>query len=155
MQYAPARRIPVKIDGDAAGSTILVNRNQRFAPIDSAELISSPSTCFTPLMVLNRIGQNDAQKMIAILDNSPMPKNRINTGNNASAEVWRKNCSNGSSTLSTRANQPITSPRLTPQAIASSSPAKERSRLACKCLSKSPLLARSSTAPSTAEGGLK
>ena len=27
----------------------------------------------------------DAQKMIAIFDSSPMPKNRINTGNNASA----------------------------------------------------------------------
>ncbi|MNN27959.1 hypothetical protein D3C81_1415120 [compost metagenome] len=147
--------MPVKIDGEAAGSTTLANRKPREAPIERAESISSLSTCFTPLMVLSRIGQNDAQKMIATLDSSPMPKNKMNTGNSASAEVCRKNCSSGSTKASRRANQPISRPRLTPLAMASSRPASERYRLASMCLSSAPFWASSQIACSTADGGLR
>ena len=42
--------------------------------------MNTRSTCFTPEMVLSSTGQNAAHTMIAIFDDSPMPRNSMNTG---------------------------------------------------------------------------
>ncbi|MNO05291.1 hypothetical protein D3C81_2266180 [compost metagenome] len=49
--------------GDAPGRMTLAKISSLSAFIDLAERMSSGSTCWIPAMVVNRIGQNDDQKM--------------------------------------------------------------------------------------------
>src|SRR5208283_4984625 len=95
--YALASLMPVKIGGIEAGNITFVKTILFVAPIVNTDFIYRGSTPLTPLIVFINTGQRLAQKIITTFDVSPIPKNKIKTGNKARAEICLESCKIGSS----------------------------------------------------------
>ncbi len=156
MQYVPASRTPVKIDGDAAGSTTLRNTNSRDAPIERAESINSRSTCLTPPIVLSSTGQNDAQKMIAtfedLADTQEQDEHREQREGRGLPEQLQNRIDNRLEAAEP-AHQQARASRRAP--MASGQAHSERWRLASRCFHSAPLPISCQMAPGICEGGLR
>ena len=97
-----------------------------------ADLISKGSTVCTPVMVFNKIGHVHAYTNRLIFEVSPIPKNKMNSGINANAVVFRNNSNNGFKVSATSLYQPMMRPKGIAIARAKMKPIIERFILAKK-----------------------
>ena len=90
---------------------------------------------------------------MVILDSSPMPSSRVNTGSRASVAVLRKSSSSGFRNEFSQPYQAIRSPSTTADTTAIPKPDTERVRLACRWLCSWPFSTSLAPAASTSCSG--
>src|SRR5690606_6384283 len=140
--------------GTAAGRMTFWKSRAGPSPMDRADLISRGSTVFTPLIVLSRMGQEQAYSTNVIFVVSPMPRMSVNTGSSATAEVLRKISSSGVRASATGRYQPISRPSGMASAMAKPNPDRERTSEARRCSGKGPTSSNSyQTRRSSDSGG--
>jgi len=123
--------------------------------MERADFRSRGSTFLTPLMVFSKICHCAPQKITAILDISPMLRNRINTGKRDSDEVCLKVCTRPSATSSKPLYQPIKNPSGIIVIAARENPVKARCSLILVCIHSSPDMNSLIRASKTSEGGAR
>src|SRR5574341_1620226 len=105
-------------------------------------------------MVVKRMGQRQDQKMMKNLANSPMPKNRTNSGKREKAFISPRRRSRGRRNVVTLGNQPPSrKPNGTAVMIAAERPRTVRSRLENAWTNNSPVPASLHPSAKIIEGG--
>src|SRR5574341_949693 len=121
--------------------------------MERADFISRGSTLFTPFIVLSSMGHCVPQKITAILDISPIPKNRRNTGKRERDDTCLNAWTRPSEVSSKPLYQPIRNPRGIIVITARLNPANERQRLMLICIHSSPDADNLKSAIRTSDGG--
>lgn len=111
-------RIPVKTVGSEAGSRTFLKTSNFPSPAVLATLTSTGSTFLIPVTVLNSTGHWETQKMIAIFETSPIPKNTMKTGRSVNGLAWPRICKSGLMAFSTFLKNP---PSMNPKGRATQS----------------------------------
>ena len=81
---------PMKIDGEAAGTTTFQNTCQGVAPMETAALTYRMSSVSTPPSTLITTVKNDPRKMTEMTVISIVGQNRIESGTQASGGIGRR-----------------------------------------------------------------
>ncbi|MNW63959.1 hypothetical protein D3C74_421970 [compost metagenome] len=90
----PVRSPVIKV-GEAPGRITFVKIVTLLAFMDLAARISSGSTFWIPAMVVNKIGQNDDQKITVYMPPSPTPTMITKTGNRIYGGMLERNLVKG------------------------------------------------------------